>query len=289
MRAAAALLLAALAWIGAACAPQAPAEPALWVIRDADSEIYLFGSVHVLPPGLAWRSARINSAFASAEELVVETDPDPQTTAELVARFGMQPEGRTLSAQLSAERGAQLQRVATSLRLDPNALEQTRPWLASLQISFAYALSRGHRSEAGVENVLMPEARAAGKRVTHLETPEQQIRTLADLSEADQIRFFEATLDQIEHDDGALERLDAAWARGDVATLARIESEDLHAAGDAPYAALITNRNAAWTEEIARRLDGSGRIFFAVGAAHLVGDGGVVALLRARGIEVEGP
>ena len=285
----AALLLAALAWLCAACAPQAPGEPALWVIRDADSEIFLFGSIHVLPPELAWRSERFNAAFASAEELVVETDPDPHITASLVARFGMQPAGQTVSAQLTPERAAQLRRVAASLRLDANALDQSRPWLAALQVSLAYAVSHGHRSEAGVENVLMPEARAAGKRITHLETPEQQIRTLADLSEADQIRFLEATLDQIEHDDGSLERLDDAWARGDVAELARIEGEDLRAAGEAPYAALITRRNAAWTEEIARRLDGSGRIFYAVGAAHLVGEGGVVGLLRARGIEVEGP
>ena len=287
MRVLAAALLAL--WTLVSCTPRpAPAgEPALWRIADADSEIWLFGAVHVLPPDLRWRSARFDAAFDAAEELVVETDADAAITATLAARYGVLPAGERLTARLAPSSAARLRRVAAQVRLDAAALENLRPWLAALRLSFAYALADGQAPEAGVEAVLMPAARGAGKRISFLETPEQQIRTLADLSEPDQLRFLNASLRQIEEEGDSLAALDAAWARGDVAALDALLRAQLHEAGEAPYAAIITRRNAAWTEAIAQRLDGSGRIFYAVGSAHLIGEGGVVALLRARGINVE--
>ena len=173
--------------------------------------------------------------------------------------------------------------------MDPASLEPLRPWLAALRLSFAFALAHGQLSEAGVEAVLLPEAQAHGLRISYLETPEQQIRTLAELPESDQLRFLRASLRQIEEDDGAFDLIDRAWANGDVEALDRELRVQLSEAGPGPYAAIITRRNEAWADEIARRLEGSGRIFYAVGAAHLVGDHGVPALLRQRGIDVEGP
>lgn len=291
MRALACFLAFALFACAPAAPPRAPAgEPALWRIADADSEIWLFGAVHVLPPELEWRNARIDAALASAEELVVETDVEnAEATNALTARYGLQPEGQRLSDTLDAPARARLARVARSLDIDPASLEPLRPWLAALRLSFTYAVREGHQQQAGVETVLLAEARAQGKLITYLETPEQQIRTLADLSPEDQVRFLASSLDQIENQSDTLERMDRAWVTGDVAALDEQMRAQLNEAGDAAYAAIITNRNAVWVDEIAHRLEGSGRIFYAVGSAHLVGDNGVVARLRARGINVEGP
>lgn len=286
-------LLAAGALALAGCAPvQAPmagAEPALWRIADADSEIWLFGTVHVLPPSLRWRGPRFEAAFAAAEELVTETDVDAEDYASLVARYGVLPAGAPdLNAQLGGD-AARLDRIARSLAIDPAAIQRDRPWFAAIRLSFAYAVAHGHAPEAGVENVLVPEARAAGKRVTHLETAEQQIRTLADLPAEDELRFLAVTLRQIEEDAGSLDQSDAIWVRGDTETLGRELDAQIAEAGPAVVEAILTRRNEAWTADIERRLAGSGRIFYAVGAAHLVGEHSVIAMLRARGIEVEGP
>lgn len=286
-------VLAAAALTLSSCAPvQAPqtaTEPALWRITDADSEIWLFGTVHVLPPSLQWRGPRFEAAFAAAEELVTETDIDADDYAALVGRYGVLPDTEPgLSAQLGDD-ATRLARIARSLNLAPSALERDRPWFAAIKISFAYAAAHGHSPAAGVENVLVPEARAAGKRVTHLETTEQQIRTLAELPPADELRFLVVTLRQLEEESGSLEATDAIWARGDAETLGRELDAQIAEAGPAVVDAILTRRNEAWTAEIERRLAGSGRIFYAVGAAHLVGAHSVVAMLRARGIEVEGP
>lgn len=294
MRALTAALLAGLAWAVSACAAPEPAapNPALWRIADADSEIWLFGSVHVLPPELEWRSARVNAAFASADELVLETDTSESGAAELAAltlRLGALPAGETLSARLDEHGRAALADAARKIGADPAALDRARPWLAALQISYGYAIQQGHDPNAGVEMVLAAEARAAGKPIGFLETPEQQLRTLADLSPEDELRFLQATLRQLEAQDDQLDELDAAWVRGDTEALFRVIDPQMKEAGRAAYDALLTRRNAAWADEIARRLEGSGDVFIAVGAAHLIGPDSVVAMLRARGIAVEGP
>lgn len=293
------LLSAFLALAALACTPaaEAPADgantgPALWRIADEDSEIWLFGSVHVLPPDLDWQSPAVLAGFASADEFVTETDARDSAAPELAGlmqHYGMLPAGQTLSALLGPAETARFSRALRRLGLDSRALEGTRPWLAALQLSFAQAARAGHSADAGVENVLMREAQTRGMRYSFFETPEEQIRILAELPPEVQRAFLISTINEVEEGGDAMRDLDAAWARGDTATLTRLLDAEWRKAGPEVHEAVILRRNRAWVEDIARRLDGSGTIFIAVGAAHLVGDGSVVALLRARGIEVEGP
>lgn len=279
--------------LAGACGPAPPAgEPALWRISDADSEIWLFGTVHVLPPELRWRSPRVDAAFAAADEFVTETDTSDAASAafpQLAARYGALPEGERLSDRLSASDRDRITRIAQAAGIAPAALESQRPWLAALQLSYAYAARQGHSPDAGVETVLAAEARRDGKQLSFLESPEAQIRILADLPPAEELRFLSVTLRQIEEDAAILDALDRAWARADVAELERLLDAQWAESGPIIHERLILARNRAWADAIAQRLQGEGRIFIAVGAAHLVGDESVVDLLRARGISVEGP
>lgn len=297
MRALKAGFLALLAAALAACAPPPPAtrgpEPALWRVADADSEIWLYGTVHVLPPYVRWRGPRLEAAFAAADEFVTETDMSPageQAVAELAGRYGALGEGQSLSALLPDEAARErLRRAARGVGVNLEALERQRPWLAALQLSYLYAIRQGHLPEAGVESVLGADARAQGKRIDFLETPEQQVRVLADLPPQEELRFLLLTLQDIEQDGAALSAMDAAWVRGETDTLAELLDAQWQAAGPVIHEAVVLKRNRAWADDIAHRLEGSGASFIAVGAAHLVGEDSVVALLRQRGILVEGP
>lgn len=292
MRALIAALLLAAAPALAACAPKPVGEPAIWRIADADSEIWLLGTAHMLDPRLKWRGAGINAAFAAADEFMTETDMSEagmEIVQRLAAELGAAPQDRPLSATLDDAQQASLARTASRLRLDPARLEPLRPWYAALQLSFAYATQRGMRAEAGVENVLYAEARQRGMRMSFFETPEQQIRFLADLPEAEQARFLADTLREIETENDGLDAMDDLWARGDAEALARLFDTQWRTASPVLHETIILRRNRAWADEIAARLEGEGRIFIAVGAAHLLGEGNVIALLRDRGIDVEGP
>lgn len=288
-----AFLILALGCTPPAAQPSSAASgPALWRIADGDSEIWLFGTVHLLPANVQWRSPQVETAFAAAQEFVTETDTSPAGVAEfqrLSAELGAMPAGENMLDDLSAGARARFDRIARGANFDPRQFETVRPWLAAMQLSYFHAVARGHSSEAGVETVLAADAQAQGKRHTFLETPAQQIHILADLSHADQIRFLEATLRQIEEESDTLESLDQAWARGELDDLGEQLDAQIGEAGPAVHRALIIDRNRAWADEIARRLEGEGRVFIAVGAAHLVGEHSVVAILRQRGIPVEGP
>jgi len=273
----------------ASCTPPRQGEPALWRIADADSEIWLFGSVHVLPRGVQWLNPRILSALESSDEFVTETDVEAADFSALALRYGTLPEGETLSTRLSAEDRTRLQDVVRETGLDATALDRLRPWFAALQITYAYATRQGHSSDQGVETVLSARARAKNIRFGYLETPEQQIRVLADLAPADEAHFLSVTLRQIAEGGEALSSLDEPWARGDLETLSRELDRQWAEAGPAIHDALIVRRNRAWADTIAARLEGSGSAFITVGAAHLVGDENVVQLLRERGVVVEGP
>jgi hypothetical protein len=284
-------LVAALVTTGS-CTRAPAAEPALWRLADADSEIWLFGTVHVLPASVSWRGPRVNAAFNAAEEFVTETDTSSEATERiqvLAAQLGTLPPGAHLPALLSADDAARVSAAAQGMGIDPQRLEGTRPWLAALQLSYTYAASQGHSAEYGVETVLGAAARAQGKRVSFLESPEQQVGILANLSPEAEARLLMQTVQQIEDGGALLDAMDAAWARGDVEDLARLLDAQWRESGAEIHEAVILARNRAWTNEIARRMEGSGTIFIAVGAAHLVGEGNVVALLRERGYSVEGP
>jgi uncharacterized protein len=290
-----ALLVLGLALAGCQPAPTQPAPepaPALWRIADEDSEIWLFGTVHILPRDVVWRSERVNAAFAAADEFVTETDTGPAATAEfqaLTQQLGAMPPGENLLDQLDTDSRARLERLAREAGFEPQQFATVRPWLAAMQISYFHAAQRGHEAEAGVEAVLGAEAASQNKRHSFLETPAEQIHILADLPHADQLRFLQATLRQIEQEAGVLDEMDDAWARGELDALGEQLDAQIGEAGPAVHQALIIDRNRAWANEIAARLNGEGRTFIAVGAAHLVGDNSVVAMLRERGIEVEGP
>ncbi len=294
MRALLAGFMAVAAWILASCTPAAPPapSPAVWRISDADSEIWLFGSVHLLPAELEWRSREVEAAFLAAEEFITETDTSSAAATEFAAlaqRYGHLPENETLADRIGGEEWTRLARVATALGINPASLSRERPWLVALQLSYAYAVRAGQSPDHGVDTVLAADAMRQGKRLSYLETPEQQIRVLADLPRDAEAHFLLVTVEQVQAGGDDMAAMDRAWVSGDTATLQRLLEAQWDESGEAVHQALILRRNRAWADEIVRRLDGSGRLFFTVGAAHLLGDDSVVDLLRQRGIEVEGP
>lgn len=275
----------------AALPASAVAAPPMWVVRDADSEIVLFGSVHVLPRDVDWRPPGLSTALARADDLWFEIPFDASTQARfgvLARERGMQLTGRRLSADLSPRGRERLRRVCARLGLSERQIDQMRPWLAEVQISLA-ALARYDAGAAdGVEQKLSADAPSTARREA-FETPEEQIAMFADAPRSEQIASLEQTLRDVETDPQSYRRLLDAWMSGDPRRIEREGLTPLRQASPALYRRLVTERNARWVQTIARRMQGSGRTVMVVGAGHLAGTDGVPARLRALGFKVEGP
>ena len=268
-------------------APQGGAGPALWVVRDADSTIYLFGTVHVLRPSTLWRWAPVEAAFDSADELWLEiSNPDDQAAlVPLIQQHGLSP-ARPLSSLLTEAEQAELGEAARSIGMTAAQIDVFRPWLAGLTLSVSPLVKAGYDPQSGVEIALKARALAAGKPVNGLETVDEQVRILAGLPEDAQLAFLRSTLESYEDATVDLDRLVDAWSRGDVRTVERYGVSDMRRESEVIYRALLADRNANWAGQIQRMLDGQGTAFIAVGAAHLAGDDSVQRLLERRGVRV---
>ncbi len=276
----------------AACAPtrQPAFAPALFVARDADSTLYLYGTIHLRESGEPWGSPAVEAALAQADEIWTEVETSPANDARaqgIMLRLGRAPAGRPLSSWLEPGERERLSAVARRLGIEPQALEPMQPWLAGLTLTLAPILRAGYDPAASVDRAVDAYGDAHGKTMRWFETPEQQIGLLAELSDALQRQMLLEAIDEAEASAEGLETLSAAWERGDTDTLERELNASMRDEYPEVYATLLRERNDAWVAVLLRELSGSGVDFVAVGAAHIVGEDGLVAQLRARGVNVE--
>jgi uncharacterized protein len=280
----AALLLALFA--GAALA-----EPAVWVVKGRAATVVLFGSVHLLPPRLNWEPDRLKRALAAADEVWFEIPIDDAANlaaGQAALEAGLQPEGLTLSAQLTARDRSRLERAARLCGLPVEGLDRLKPWFADVTLSVASYRMAGAAVEDGVERQISASL-PPGVQRRAFETPAEQIGYLSAAPAPDQIASLRETLDELDQGPASYRRLLRAWMAGDARKLRREALRPMMEQAPGVYKSLVADRNKRWVETIAARLQGSGDAVVIVGVGHLVGPDGVPALLRARGFTVEGP
>lgn len=277
-----------IAPVAAAKEPQANvAHPALWVVKDDDTTIYLFGSVHVLKPGTVWFRGDIRKAFDSADTLMLEMVSPPQDEmAKIMAKVGIDPDGPPLSQKLDEAARAKYQQAMADIGMPWQALEPFQPWMAAVTLSVIPLQKLGYSSEAGVEKMLTTAAQAAGKPVEGLETAEQQLGFFASLPEEQQIAFLNDTVAELPKAESEFNALTAAWSKGEPDALAEEMNHSLEATPELAQA-LLYNRNASWAGWIANRMEQPGTVFIAVGAGHLAGRKSVIADLADRGFRIK--
>jgi len=268
-----------------------PAEgrgPALWVIKDADSTLYLFGTVHLLRPTTAWGTDRVDAAFDSADKLILEiSNPDDQAAIiPLIQQHGLSP-ATPLSSLLTPGETAALDAAARTLGLSAAQMDPFRPWFAALTLSIAPLAKAGYDPASGVEFILKARAEAAGKPITGFETIDEQVRILAGFPEEDQLAFLRSTLEDFETATTDLDKLVASWATGDVEAIESLVLGSMRESSEELYQAMLVRRNTNWADQIQSELEGSGAVFIAVGAGHLAGEDSVQNILERRGVEVQ--
>ncbi len=263
------------------------AEPAMWVVKDEDSTLYLLGTFHLVKPGTHWWSDKIEAAFKDSDELWLEAveQSEPGSLQLLVLSNGIDPE-RPLSSKLSAEELAALDEAAKAVGLPAAQLDPMRPWLAALTLTLVPLLKQGYDPKEGVDKTLEAGAATAHKRVRTFETPEQQILFLAGLSEQSELAFLSQTLKEIAAGPQYVDRMTTAWVAGDVKELDTMMVQQMKDAAPELYDTLIVRRNLDWSEQIATLMKGSGTSFIAVGAGHLTGEKSLQTLLEQRGFTV---
>jgi len=270
---------------GAAANDNARVHPALWVVKDADTTIYLFGTIHVLKPGIAWFDGPVKRAFDSSDQLMLEiVQPGPEAMTALFQKLGVNPTGPSLTEKLPEADRAKLAAALARLDLPATALDRYDPWVAAINLAVLPLLKLGYDPQNGPERVLTDAAKAERKPVAGLETPEEQLGYFDSLSQGAQIKFLESTLDEMPAVADSIRTMINAWSAGQPDALAKELNEGLD---DQPEIAkaLLIDRNARWAAWIETRMKQPGVVFIAVGAGHLAGPASVQAMLARHGLK----
>jgi uncharacterized protein len=274
-----------------AAAPE-PKGPAMWMVADEDTTIYLFGTFHFLPAELEWFSPDIAAALDGADLVVKELGPeseDPAVVQNGIITYGLLPQSQSLSALLTETQNAQLAVQLAALEpqlgangISPAIMDRMRPWFAFLTLTVAKFSQMGYGAQSGVEAVI--GAKSAGKPTIGLERIDEQFGFFAALSQERQIELLMETVTGMDTMEDALPQMADAWKSGNIDALAAMLNDGF---GDPEVAErIIYQRNANWAEWIDQRLDQPGTVFIAVGAGHLGGDRSVQDYLARKGITV---
>ena len=273
-----------------AARPAPAPRPAIWLLADEDTRIYLFGTIHMLPPGLNWRSPSFETVVREADELVLEVAEEMDgSDFPSLAPLMMLDDPVPLVERVSPERRGPLREMVESLGMKVAAFDRVQTWAAAMTIALAgltQALAGPDGSPedvTGVEDELRADFSRSQRPISGVENGPQQLGFLSGLTPATQREMLEEMVDSYrEGDPDFLAPGEDGWLRGDVSDIAA-EMEEMPAE---LFEVLVTRRNSAWTGWLIARLERPGTVLFAVGAGHLAGRDSVQSMLISRGYSV---
>ena len=269
-------------------ASAAAAAPALWAVKDRDSTIYLFGTMHVLSADADWRTPAYDQALADSSVVWFETDidADGETVGRLMIKLGF--DFRTpLKDKVSPETMTKVRAVMRGFPGGERMVEYMQPWFVAMMIGAAPAARNGMTGENGADMTISRDTADGGKTVRYFESVEGQLRIMADLPQAVQIQLLE---DSVAGEPSSAEEMDMgqdAWVNGDIQLYGAAIAIAMRDSRPAFYDALLRRRNLSWAATLSREMRGRGTQMVNVGALHLVGEDGLVELMRKRGYRVE--
>jgi len=270
------------------CTGLAQAAPALWKVSDGDSAVWLFGSVHVLPPDLPWRTPQFDAILASADKVYFETPISAEAQPAILAatlRGGMATDGVLLTDKIPAPLAKRLRKVAGQYDVPMASLLAMRPWFAAATISAAASAGSGFDPQAGVDILLQREL--PPEKQGFFETAEEQIAVLGGADDAEGVSMLAATLDEVGTTGATMNALIAAWLDGTPEELGAMFMAEMGGYGGTLMDRLVHRRNRNWAERIDTMLERNEAALIVVGAGHLVDEISVVRLLEARGFTSE--
>jgi uncharacterized protein len=261
----------------------------LWKVPGDKNTVYILGSIHLLKRGSAALKPVVEEVFSKSKRLVLEIDlvkEGPAKFQQLLVEKGVNPEGKLLSEQLSPDTYELAARRASDLGIDLKLLASFKPWVVALTMVVMQLQKLGFDPNSGIDHQLAERAKQANKPVSGLETAEFQIDIFSQLSPPEQEMFLRQSLLEMDQLDKSVDEMVEVWSRGDVAGGEKLFLESMRGYPELK-AKVIDERNRNWVPQIEQFLKQDEDVLVVVGAAHLVGNEGVIELLKARGYKLE--
>jgi uncharacterized protein len=269
--------------------PEAGQKSCLWKVTTKQNTVYLLGAIHLMREDGYPLNKSIESAYHDAQTLVLEINLDEAASNEaqsLMISKGLYPAGQTLRQSLSPQTFELVKKKAEELGLNIQQVNRLKPWLVTMTLAAMQLEQLGYDSKLGIDKHFFDQARTDKKEILSLESIEYQVSLLEGMSSDNQEAALLETIQELDLFKKEFEEIVKAWSNGESKKLDELLIESFK---DYPELLnqLIVQRNKNWVPTIEEFLNHKGNVLVVVGAAHLIGNRGVIEMLRQKGYVVE--
>ncbi len=262
---------------------------AIWLLEDADTKVYMMGTVHILPDGINWRTSELDGIISTMDTLYTEADTSSEAEAagqQLMMKYAMFDDGQTLSGVLGDDIDV-VTAAFDGLGMPLANFDGFKPWMGTVTLQVMSLMKDGYNVESGVETVLEAAAKDAGAELKYLETIEEQLQFISGGSIEQQVEALVFTASTMDLGKEVMDTILAEWVDGDIDGLSAIVASPKALGSQDMYDRLLVERNTNWVPLIEGILDEPGVKLVAVGAAHLAGPDSVITMLENKGHKVQ--
>jgi uncharacterized protein YbaP (TraB family) len=258
----------------------------MWRAERGGTTLYLLGSIHALREDAYPLPPAIDAAFDQAEVVAFEIDLDDMTAAAIqLMTVGTLEPGTNLESVVGPEIWAEFTVHVAETGFQPSFFQGMKPWMAALTLTAFELTNQGYVSTSGLDTHLSQRAEKAGKQRRALETAEYQVSLFAELTPEQSLAFLRYTLSDLESIIPEMDKLYRDWRAGNVEPVEQMLLEGFEEFPEV-FERMVVERNLAWMPQIEELLAGERDAMVVVGSMHLVGEIGLVNLLREKGYTV---
>lgn len=282
-------LLALWLTLAASSALATPPEPLLWRVRGEYGTVFLLGSFHMLDADDYPLAASVDAAYAAADRVVFEVDPNAAMAPDVALRMaqrGMLPGGQRIDAVVSADTAGKL-RAYIGSDAAYEAMAHFKPWFINVGLAVRSMQGAGFDPALGLDRHLMDRARKDGKATAGLEGVEDQLQAFDLAPMAEQEASLLESLRPEAELQAEIRELHRAWRNADVATLERVMHEEFYEKTPISGKLVLDDRNQRWVPQLKAMAADPGTTLVVVGGLHLIGEPGLPAQLAKAGLEVQ--
>ncbi len=261
----------------------------LWKVQSQTATVYILGSIHFADQNLYPLDPAIERAFAESDNLILEIDPihiDEEAVQKFVLKKGFYKDTETIADHTSKEVFAQLENFILKHNLPASQLYTMKPGMLALSLTTMQLMDLGYHPEYGIDLHFAKEA-GDQKPIFALETTLEQLSTL--FSTINDNDFLLYTLTDLNNLELFMDQTIEAWKTGDRQKMTEMLIEPYqNIKAFKPFIRkLIDNRNIKMTAKIKKHLKSDQNSFVVVGAAHLLGEKGILNMLSKQNYTIE--
>jgi uncharacterized protein YbaP (TraB family) len=269
---------------------ETPGKTMMWKVTGEGNEIYLLGSIHVMKKEIYPLAKELEDAFGKSKFLVIEAnEPDPASMQKMVMEKGLYPAGDGLSKHLSKPTQEALDAYLKKVSLPAAQLEQMRPWMSAIMLSMMAMMKMGFDPAMGIDKHFINQANESKKKILELESADFQLALLSGFSDDLQEKFLSSTLDEVDKMQEQMDKMVGAWSKGDPEALNKLLTEQITKKPEFKpvFEKMVDERNINMAKKCEEYLKTKDTYFVVAGAAHMVGEKGIVKLLQNKNYKVE--